>query len=956
MSHADHEWAKEHLPAHLAGGLSAEERARLEAHLSGCAECIAEIDALRRFDRGMEELFGPVRPKPGLEERVIRGLRAVPSRGLPSVAARVGLAAAAVLLLGIVGVVILSVEGSAMPRVTAALHEPPAPMTPESVAFDDSGSAKRPMNADEMARDAARRQLAKLQDVDRGFFDASDHNETAAEEDALKAKGDSLYALTERSHDARKELKSRAAKPPAVPGVHAARDANAGRFEPATEKLYSYRNDAPSGKDGKPAAPQVGYFKPGEMAAADRLVQRAEKKEGDKRQAAADPGKPQADEKAEKQQQAPAEEQTQRKIIRTGEMEFEIENFDAAVANVTKIAGEEQGFIGTVNSEKLPNGKVRGTVVVRCPPENLDRLLLKLRALGELKSQRIASQDVTKMYTDLEGRLRAARTMEERLIQIIKEGKGQIKDLLAAEKELGEWRTKIEVFEGEIRYYNGMISLSTLTITLYEKEIRSPFGVIETERVQMGIEAEDVEKAHKDALAAVADAKGRVTRSELKQHGPGQLSAIVNCEVPPDAAGPLRDRLKQLGTVARLDVQRDQQTEGGSGKPAELKVKKNDAVFSVSLYNLTNVAPRETVHLNLASADAEKSYKDILARIEKAGGRVITSTLQQPKKDQTTGTVRFEVKSADAEAVLNDLKTYGEVMRLQRTENPDAQNVTRSKQGFECQVYALGMVAPRETTTIQLACKDVPAAYQEILAAVRKAEGRILSAGLNEQDRHNVTGTIDFEVRRELKKAVDDAMAASGPVFSRNASQAQDLENVVDSKTRLQLTLLNIERIPPRETHTLALEVGNVERRVGEIVQLAADVKGRVTGPFLSKDSSGRMVGRITLDVPLAAALPAVQKVKDLASEVRMIESSRNPSVPESDLSVARIDVTLSNEVILPTDSSPWANIRKGLSVSLTALSWSLTLIVIGLCFALPLGLAGWGGWKVYQKVRAKAA
>src|SRR6185295_7179143 len=139
-----------------------------------------------------------------------------------------------------------------------------------------------------------------------------------------------------------------------------------------------------------------------------------------------------------------------RKIIRSGVMEFEIDGFDIAVGTVTKIAIEEQGYIATVNSEKLANGKVRGTVVVRVPPDNLDRLLLKLRALGELKSQRIGSEDITKNYLDLESRLRAARTMEERLLSIIKEGKGEIKDLIEAEKKLGEWRTRIETMTGEI--------------------------------------------------------------------------------------------------------------------------------------------------------------------------------------------------------------------------------------------------------------------------------------------------------------------------------------------------------------------------------------------------------------------------------------------------------------------------------------------------------------------------
>ena len=119
-------------------------------------------------------------------------------------------------------------------------------------------------------------------------------------------------------------------------------------------------------------------------------------------------------------------------------------------------------MLATTDSDKLANGKVKGTIVLRVPPEHLDTLVLKLRGIGDLKSQKINAQDITKQYTDLESELRAARAMEERLLEIIKTGKGEVKDLLEAEKQLGVWREKIEQVEGEIRYYNNLVSLSTL--------------------------------------------------------------------------------------------------------------------------------------------------------------------------------------------------------------------------------------------------------------------------------------------------------------------------------------------------------------------------------------------------------------------------------------------------------------------------------------------------------------
>src|SRR5205823_1351636 len=177
-----------------------------------------------------------------------------------------------------------------------------------------------------------------------------------------------------------------------------------------------------------------------------------------------------------------------------------------------------------------------------------------------------------------------ARTMEERLLRVIKDGKGEIKDLIAAEAELGKWRIRIEKIEGELRYYANLAALSTLKVTLTEKSIRSASAVTESECIQAGIEVEDVEKAMQAALEAVIEAKGRVTRSEMKQHGAGQFNAILHFEVAPEQAGPVRDRLRQLGTVARLEIDRVQQAENGGTLPKDGKLRRGDTQFLVSLY------------------------------------------------------------------------------------------------------------------------------------------------------------------------------------------------------------------------------------------------------------------------------------------------------------------------------------------------------------------------------------
>src|SRR6185436_11346938 len=144
----------------------------------------------------------------------------------------------------------------------------------------------------------------------------------------------------------------------------------------------------------------------------------------------------------------------------------------------------------------------------------------------------------------------------------------------------------------------------------------------ETERVTMGVEVDDVDKAHRDTLAAIAEAKGRVTRSDLRQATNDQYQSFIMFEVAPDRAIAIRDRIKQMGILSGLEITRSQETQGGTGKPQDAKVRQGDTQITVSLTNASEISPRETVYLTLASADAEKSYRTIVARVEKATGRL----------------------------------------------------------------------------------------------------------------------------------------------------------------------------------------------------------------------------------------------------------------------------------------------------------------------------------------------
>ncbi len=649
-----------------------------------------------------------------------------------------------------------------------------------------------------------------------------------------------------------------------------------------------------------------------------------------------------------------------RKIIRSGEIEFEVDVFDNTVASITKlVSAVKGGFVATVNSDKLPNGKVKGSIVVRMPPEHLDKFLLDLRQelgkTGELKGQRIGSQDVTKAYTDIESRLRAARAMEERFINIIKTGKGEIKDLIAAERELGTWRTKIEEMEGEIRFYNNQVGLSTLTITAYEKEIQSAATLVISEKVGMRLEVEDVEKAQQTALKAVADLKGRVLKSDLKSHTAGQLEAVLVVEVAPASADALREKLKALGQVTQMDSQRTQSAEGGKHNVTEAKSRVSDVQFNVALYNAANIQPRETWIVQVATIDVPGTYESLQDAVAKAKGHVRVGSVNESDKLNITATFDVDLPSTERKAFEDALAKAGTVVSRSSTQAAAGDTVTDRKVGYRLTLRNVANIQPRETWTMNVATLDVPGSYRVLQEAVSQAKGHVRAGQVNEVDKLNITATFDFDIPASERRVLDEVLAKVGPVLTRTSTQAAAGDNVTDRNVGYRLTLRNASAMQPRERVALAVEVLDVEKTVAELLDLVKAQKGLVSGAKMSRERSGRVTSTMVFDVPLGSKDGLVRAIK-ASGEVRLQESSRNSNVPESDLATAQIEVVLASNLPIVSDADGlWPQIRTSLSYSFQLLSYSLMLIILGLFVVVPWALLVWAVWKVYARMTKPA-
>ena len=196
------------------------------------------------------------------------------------------------------------------------------------------------------------------------------------------------------------------------------------------------------------------------------------------------------------------------------------------------------------------------------------------------------------------------------------------------------------------------------------------------------------------------------------------------------------------------------------------------------------------------------------------------------------------------------------------------------------QLQGMGTTLPRETATIQAATRDVPASFKSIKDAAAKAKARILNATLNEQDRQNVSAQIDIEIRRADEADLSTALAATGDVLSRNITRAADNQaNIIDSKIRWQITLINQVNIKPREVWTLAVEVPNVDSTASEFTAAVVAAKGRTIDTSIDHQRNGQVTARLVFDVPFDQAAPLADKFRSRARSAcsRPCETRRCP-------------------------------------------------------------------------------
>ena len=157
-----------------------------------------------------------------------------------------------------------------------------------------------------------------------------------------------------------------------------------------------------------------------------------------------------------------------RKIVRNATLRFRVEKLTDSEARILKMAGQFGGMI-TNSEENRTGGLSEVSMTVRVPAARLDpflSMLLKESIYTDTKT--IAAEDITRQYADIDARIRAKKATEIRYLQLLQKARN-VQEVMAVEAQLGQMREDIEAQEAVLRTLKNDVSLSTVTLTMYER-------------------------------------------------------------------------------------------------------------------------------------------------------------------------------------------------------------------------------------------------------------------------------------------------------------------------------------------------------------------------------------------------------------------------------------------------------------------------------------------------------
>jgi len=158
----------------------------------------------------------------------------------------------------------------------------------------------------------------------------------------------------------------------------------------------------------------------------------------------------------------------ERKIIRTVDTRFKVEDLTASTAYIEQLTKTHQGFVMGMNQTRS-GGSMDNTLRISVPADQLDAFVKELKTQSlHTDYTRINAQDVTEEFMDITTRLKTKKEVRDRYVEILRNRAQNVEDILNAEEKIRVIQEEIESIEGRLKFINNRAAMSQVTVEIYQ--------------------------------------------------------------------------------------------------------------------------------------------------------------------------------------------------------------------------------------------------------------------------------------------------------------------------------------------------------------------------------------------------------------------------------------------------------------------------------------------------------
>jgi hypothetical protein len=157
------------------------------------------------------------------------------------------------------------------------------------------------------------------------------------------------------------------------------------------------------------------------------------------------------------------------KIIKTGQVSLEVAQVPAALDQVRDIAASNGGYLSSSNIYSSENDRKTAYAMIRVPAEKFDTVMQALAPLGKVLSTSEQRSDVTEQYIDLTIQNESYHNQLENYYRLM-DTATKVEDIIKIQEQIDQITLSLNRIEGQLRYLNSQIDLSTISVNLQEPE------------------------------------------------------------------------------------------------------------------------------------------------------------------------------------------------------------------------------------------------------------------------------------------------------------------------------------------------------------------------------------------------------------------------------------------------------------------------------------------------------